>query len=68
MELTDKVGKGKACIVIETQGSNPQTYYFDSVKAVADAYSVTSVMVLRSIQDGRPINRYGVYVDEALDK
>lgn len=64
----DKTGKGKAVLAIETQGSNPQTYYFKSVKDMADAYSVSSVMVLRSIQDGRPINNYGVYADEALDK
>lgn len=55
----------KPCIAIETQGKNPQTYWFPSITDLALAYNVYTTVVIRSIEDGRPINSYGVYVDEA---
>ncbi len=53
----------RPCIAIETSGRDPRTYWFPSVQDLALAYNVSSMKVLRSIEDGRPIDRYGVYVD-----
>ena len=61
------VQKDKPCIAIETQGKNPENYWFPTVTDLAICYNVSCMKVLRAIDDGRPINEYGVYVDEALN-
>lgn len=57
----------RPCIAIETTGKHPETFWFPTVCDLALCYEVSSMKVLRSIEDGRPINEYGVYVDEALN-
>lgn len=56
----------RPCIAIETRGDNQGVYWFKTVLDLATAYDVSSMKVLRSIEDGRPINAYGVYVDYSL--
>lgn len=58
----------KPCIAIETQGKNPETYWFPRASELALCYNVSTMKVLRAIEDGRPINEYGVYVDEAFNE
>lgn len=58
----------KPAIAIETVGTNPETYWFPTVLDLATNYGVSAMKVLRAIEDGRPINARGVYVDEALDE
>lgn len=57
----------KPAIAIETTGKEPETYWFPSVTDLAANYGVSSMRVIRAIEDGRPINSWGVYVDEALE-
>ena len=57
----------RPAIAIETTGKEPETYWFPSVSDLAVNYGVSSMRVIRAIEDGRPINSRGVYVDEALD-
>lgn len=65
--MSDKRLNERPVIAIETQGKNPETYYFSKVADLALCYNVSSMKILRAIEDGRPINEYGVYVDEALE-
>lgn len=58
----------KPCIAIETYGDSPKTYWFPSIKDLADAYFTNATRVKRAIEDGRPINEYGVYVDFAVEE
>lgn len=62
-KLTDR-----PCIAIETIGKDPQNYWFPTVVDLALAYNVSSMRVIRAIEDGRPINDMGVYVDEASEE